>query len=102
MTLQIKVEDNKQTGRVNFYSVGSSSNDEVNAAKVNLSRGSSRLFRLDNLDAHNGQGSANWNDGQSIHSAVAKANYIARVTKDIAAAIEAATTPKVTVIASVA
>lgn len=102
MTLQIKVEDNKQTGRVNFYSVGKSNNPEVNAAQVNLSRGGTRMFRLDNLDAHNGQGSAQWNDGASCHSAEAKAAYIDRVTKDIAAAIEAATAPKVSVIATVA
>ncbi len=55
--------------------------------RVNLSRGHTRMYSLDNLSAHNGSG-ARWKDGNtSIHTPAFLAAYLERCDRDIQAAV---------------
>lgn len=89
--LNITRRFNQETGVMEFFSAGQSENPYVNGALINLSRGATKHYRLDNLQAHNTDAPARWNDGQSIHSNEALADYCDRVAADIAEAIEEAT-----------
>ena len=88
MTLNIYRVFNPNTKEVEYQSVGSSNNPAVNEARVNLSRGGTKLYRLDSLHVHNGRG-AYW-DGEGIHSDEALEAYVNRCDSDIIAAIDAA------------
>lgn len=61
----------------------------LEAQKVNLSRGHTRMYGLTTLSNHNGTG-ANWKDGRDIHTKARLEAYLARTDADIATAVAAA------------
>ena len=89
--ITINVSSNMVNGQIYFYTSFSrklTEDESANLASVNLSRGGTRMFRLDRLADHNGTG-ANWsrrNDG--LHSEKQQFQYTERVRKDIASAWE--------------
>ena len=88
--IKCSFSSNRVGGQIYFYSEfnRTPTADEVAAMpSVNLSRGTTRMFRLDQLDQHNGNGAVwdgNRNDGK--HSEKQEAAYVQRVQKDIASA----------------
>ena len=87
--LKCSFSSNRVSDQIYFYSEfnRTPTADEVAVMpSVNLSRGGTRMYRLDNLNLHNGTGATwtNRNDGQ--HSEKQEAAYVQRVTKDIEAA----------------
>lgn len=88
--LKITTKLNKANGVQEFFSTGTSDNPYVNDIRINLSRGSVKNYPLTNLQAHNTDGPGNWLDGASIHSPARRAEYISRVTSEIAEKVAAA------------
>lgn len=88
--LKITVDASMVNGQIYFHpsfnrTLTATEKSLLDNFKVNLSRGSVSMYRLDELQNHNGRG-ANWTDGQSIHSAIAQSNYRTRVGNDVAKA----------------
>lgn len=85
--VKLTVESQMVNGQVYFFSSITPTLTTAQAnmlPSVNLSRGSNKQYRLDNLSAHNGTG-ATW-DGEGVHSAVNQSKYQSRVKNDIEAA----------------
>lgn len=85
--LKLVVDSQMVNGQVYFFSrIEGKITDAERALlpSINLSRGSVRNFRIDQLDRHNGTG-ATWN-GTGVHTAVAQSKYQSRVKADLEAA----------------
>ncbi len=82
---------NPNTQNIDFFTVVQNGIGPFLAAqRVNLSRGRTRMYGLDDLSAHNGTG-ARWEDGNtSIHTPALLEKYLERCDADIKAAVAAA------------
>lgn len=84
---------NPATSQVDFFTDASGCDptftEALEAEKVNLSRGHTRLYGLTTLSKHNDTG-ANWKDGQAIHTPARMTAYLNRCDSDIAAAVDRA------------
>lgn len=85
----INVTSRMQSGQVYFNTTISPTPNIAEVAMlptINLSRAGNKLFRIDQLSAHNGNG-ATWNTSVGgDHGTIAQHSYTSRVQKDLAAA----------------